>query len=104
MDKEKKLRKMKRNDLLEILLLQNKKIEELQEELKSTKELLNSREIIISQSGSIAEASLKINKIFEVAQVAADDYLNSIKNIEKNNSKNKKQEYNKKAIINTKEW
>lgn len=103
MDKEKNLRKLKRKDLLEILLLQNKKIEELEEELNSTKQLINSREIIISQSGSIAEASLKINKIFEVAQIAADDYLKSIKNIAKNNNKNKKQEYNKKAIINNKE-
>ena len=79
MVKEKKLKNMKRKDLLEILLLQNKKISNLEEELNKTKELLNERKIILSESGSIAEASLKLNKVFETAQKAADDYLKSIK-------------------------
>lgn len=83
MIKEKKLKNMKRKDLLEILLLQNKKISNLEEELNKTKELLNERKIILSESGSIAEASLKLNKVFETAQKAADDYLKSIKNNDK---------------------
>lgn len=48
MSKENSLKKMKRKDLLEILLLQYKKIEELQEELKEAKEKLNERQIILS--------------------------------------------------------
>lgn len=99
MSKEKSLRKMKRKDLLEVLLLQNKKINELEEELRVTKELLEKNEIIISESGSIAEASLKLNKVFEVAQKAADDYLKNIKEIDKSNNKKEKQQYNKKVAI-----
>jgi len=99
MNKEKQLKKMKRKDLLEILLLQNKKINELENELLETKKLLNKREIIIKESGSIAEASLKINKVFEVAQKAADDYLKSIKEKDRCNNKKEKNEYNKKVVI-----
>lgn len=99
MSKENKLRRMKRKDLLEILLLQNKKINELEKELINTKKLLDSKEIIISKAGSIAEASLKINEVFEVAQKAADDYLKNIKEIAKSDNQKEKQEYNKKTTI-----
>lgn len=99
MSKKNKLKKFKKKDLLEILLLQNKKIEQLQKELNETKELLEQKEIIMSESGSIAEASLKINKIFEVAQKAADDYLKNIEKIDKSNNQKEKQEYNKKVAI-----
>lgn len=99
MSKENKLRRMKRKDLLEILLLQNKKINELEQELINTKKLLDSKEIIISKAGSIAEASLKINEVFEVAQKAADDYLKNIKEIAKSDNQKEKQEYNKKTTI-----
>lgn len=82
MDKQNSLKKMSKKDLLELLVLQSKKIDKLTNELKETKELLLSKEIIIKESGSIAEASLKLNKIFEDAQLAADQYLENIKRIE----------------------
>lgn len=99
MSKENSLKKMKRKDLLEILLLQNKKINELEIELNKAKELLTKREIVISEAGSIAEASLKLNGVFEVAQRAADDYLKSVMEMDKNNHEKKKLEYNKKMVI-----
>ena len=56
---------------------------------------LESKRIIIKESGSIAEASLKINKVFETAQLAADQYLENIKRLlteqEKINSKLEKE-------------
>ncbi|HEM4091679.1 TPA: DNA repair protein, partial [Streptococcus suis] len=36
--------------------------------------------IMISQSGSIAEASMKLTNIFEEAQKAAEVYLYNVKN------------------------
>lgn len=109
MSKENSLKKMKRKDLLEILLVQNKKIEELQEELKEAKEKLSERQIILSEAGSIAEASLKLNKVFEVAQRAADDYIESIKKLDISSTQKQKEEYNKKTVIkkeviDNKEW
>jgi len=97
--KDNSLKKMKRKDLLEILLMQNKKIRHLEEKNKYLEDTLNKREIIIKESGSIAEASLKLNKVFEVAQKAADDYLESIKYMATSNNKKIKPEYNKKVIM-----
>lgn len=36
------------------------------------------REIIVAEAGSIAEAALKLNKVFESAQAAADQYLENV--------------------------
>lgn len=96
---KKNLKRMKRKDLLEILLIQNKKIYELQETLSNTRELLEKKEMIISEAGSIAEASLKLNNIFDVAQKAADDYLRNVKEMDKSNNQKEKQEYNNKTAI-----
>ena len=83
----KSLKRMSRKDLLEILVLQSKKIDKLTKELNQTRELLKSKQIMISESGSIAEASLKLNKIFEIAQLAANQYLDNIKRIEQEHYK-----------------
>lgn len=86
MFKKNKKKSMNKKELLEVLVLQNRKIEELEGELKKTQELLDSKMILINEAGSIAEASLKLNKIFEVAQEAANQYL---ENVKKKKSKNK---------------
>jgi len=76
---DKKLRKIGKKELLEILLSQAKKIEELEIELEKTQKKLESKKILIEESGSLAEASLKLNNIFETAQQAADQYLLNVK-------------------------
>lgn len=86
MFKKNKKKSMNKKELLEVLVLQSKKIEELEGELKKTQELLDSKMILINEAGSIAEASLKLNKVFEVAQEAANQYL---ENVKKKKSKNK---------------
>lgn len=77
--RQKDLKRMSRKDLLQVLLLQSKKIDKLEAKLKTANELLESKRISIDNAGSIAEASLKLNKVFEVAQLAADQYLENIK-------------------------
>ena len=42
---------------------------------------------MLKEVGSIAEASLKINKVFESAQLAADQYLENIKRLLKEQEK-----------------
>jgi len=76
---DKRLKKISKKELLEILLAQAKKIDELETELKEVKEELNSRRIEIKKSGSIAEAALKLNGIFELAQKTADEYVENVK-------------------------
>ena len=51
---------------------------------------LNDRNILIAKAGSIAEASLEINKIFEVAQKTADQYLENINRLAEQQNKNEK--------------
>ena len=71
----KELRKLSRRELIEVLLAQTREMEQLKAELNSKNELLEKREINIRESGSIAEAALRLSGIFEVAQKAADTYL-----------------------------
>ncbi|HEM3375018.1 TPA: DNA repair protein, partial [Streptococcus suis] len=74
------LRKLKRIELYEIMLAQSEEIDCLRNQLEKIKTELADRRIMISQSGSIAEASMKLTNIFEEAQKAADLYLYNVKN------------------------
>lgn len=75
---DKELRKLNRAQLLELLLEQAKEVERLREELEAARRELESRRILLAEAGSIAEAALKLNGIFEAAQRAADQYLENI--------------------------
>ena len=76
---EKELLKLKKSELLEIMLAQSKEIDSLREQLAVAKKKLKNRRIKIKESGSIAEASLKLTQIFEEAQKAADLYVENVK-------------------------
>lgn len=73
------LQKLKRSDLLELYLNERKENELLREELSCIRKKLEDQEILCEESGSIAEAALKINRVFEAAQAAADLYVANIK-------------------------
>ena len=75
---DKELQRLRRSELLEILLSQQKQIESLKSELAEAKKQIEDRKLILARSGSSAEAALKLNGIFEAAQRAADQYLFSI--------------------------
>ena len=72
------LRKLNKLQLLELLAQQEREIQALQELLAVRDAELAERRIRIAQSGSIAEAALKLNDVFEAAQKAADQYLLSL--------------------------
>lgn len=78
--KEKELQKLKRIELYEILLAQSEEIDRLRDELEETKVKLQEKGIKIAEAGSLAEASLRLTKVFEEAQKAADLYLYNIRN------------------------
>ena len=73
------LKKRSRLEILELFLKQSEELAQVKEELKIAKEELAERRITISESGSIAEAALKLSGIFEVAQKAANEYLDNVK-------------------------
>lgn len=76
---EKELHKLKRAELLEMMLAQSREIESLQGRIEQLEAKLADKEIRIQESGSIAEAALKLNGIFEAAQAAADQYLENVR-------------------------
>lgn len=75
---DKELRRLGRMELVDIIYQLEKKQNELEEENKELQNRLDSVRITIEKSGSIAEAAVGINGVFEAAQKAADQYLEEI--------------------------
>ena len=88
---DKELRKLRRVELLELLVEQAAEMEELRQKLFEAREALESRTIVLNEAGSIAEAALKLNEVFAAADQAAKDYVESIK-IQQRELMEKKQE------------
>ena len=76
---DEELRKLKRADLLELLVTQGKENEALQEKLRQAEAALWDRQIQLDEAGNIAEAALRLSGVFEAAQQASDQYLESIR-------------------------
>ena len=89
---EKEFRKLSRLELLEILTEQSRRIEELSQKLEEAEKKLQSRKLQIEKAGSIAEASLQLNRVFEAAQAAADQYLENVRYINENKREENKEQ------------
>lgn len=83
---EKELRKMNRRQLLELLMLQTRRNEELENKvvdaerrLADMKRQLNEGQLSVASVGTLAEAAMKINGVFEAADAAAKQYLENVK-------------------------
>ena len=76
---DKELKKLNRKDLLELLIEQGSEVERLKERLAAAEEKVQSRDLQLEETGSIAEASLALSGIFTAAQEAADTYLENIR-------------------------
>ena len=75
------LKKLKRADLLELLIAEATENEALRARLAEAEEKLRSREIAIDEAGSLAEASLKLSGVIQAAQEAAGLYLENIEKL-----------------------
>lgn len=76
---DRELRRLRRDDLLQILINQQKELDEMSAALEKAKEELAKRRVAISESGSVAEAALRLNGVFEAAQAAADQYVEQMR-------------------------
>lgn len=74
-------RRYNRAELLEVILLQAREIEELKERTNKLEAELRERNLAISEAGNIAEASLKLSHIFENAEIAVAQYKENIERI-----------------------
>ncbi len=75
---DKELRRLNRRELLKLLLAQGKELERVKALLQQANEKLDNRLLMLDQAGSIADAAVKVNQIFETAQKTADQYLESV--------------------------
>ncbi len=76
---ENELKKLGRRELLELLLEQTKEKEMLQKRVEEMNARLNKKDLAITNAGSIAEAALEVNGVFESAQRACEQYIENIK-------------------------
>lgn len=75
---EKELKRMNRATLLQLLIEQMEENEKLQSQLTEARTQLESRRLVCENAGSLAEAAIQINGVFEAAQAAAQQYLENI--------------------------
>ena len=73
------LTKMKKKEILEIMLAQGEEIDRLRAQVADLEAKLADRELLVERCGSLAEASIRVTKVFEEAQRAADIYLENIR-------------------------
>ena len=78
---ERELKKLSRTELLELLLEECRRNEKLCAELKRLNEKLADKYLQIEQCGSIAEAALRLNGVFEAAEAAAQQYLENVRRL-----------------------
>ncbi len=78
-EQEADLSKLKKKDLLEIMLKQGEEIDSLRAQVADLQAQLDDRNFMLDRVGSIAEASLQVTKIFEEAEKAAKIYLMNIR-------------------------
>lgn len=78
---DRELRKLSRAELLELLLEQMRENERLQTELETARKQLAEKKLEIDEAGSIAEASLRLNGVFQAAQDACAQYIENIEQL-----------------------
>lgn len=75
---DKELKRLSKIEILEILRSQEVEIEAMRAQIVSLEERLKSRKLEVQKAGSIAEAAMAVNHVFEAAQQAADQYLMNV--------------------------
>ena len=76
---DKELRRMNRRELLKMLITETEENMRLRTELEQARTILADRRILLEESGSMAEAAVRINGVLEAADKAAQQYLENIR-------------------------
>lgn len=78
---DKELRKLSRRELVDILCELQRRNDALSEQNTQLRQELEDKALRLSTAGSIAEAALRVNGVFEAAQAAAEQYLASVQQL-----------------------
>lgn len=77
--KDKEFRKLRREDLIEIIYQYQRREQLLVKENEGLRRRAEDRSLKLQNAGSIAEAALALSGVFEAAQKAADLYISEVK-------------------------
>lgn len=75
----KELKRLRRSDLLEMLLTLRKENDDLRIQLAQAQEQLKNRDIEVARAGSLAEAAMRLNGVFEATQAACEQYVDVVR-------------------------
>lgn len=78
MKDNKKLRRLSRAELLELLLIETQEVERLKASLAKAEAELVDRQLRLTAAGDLAHAVLEVNGVMDAAQAAAQQYLENI--------------------------
>ena len=76
---EREMRRLSRADLLEMLIEQSAELEALQAKYAAAQEKLEKREVDLQQAGTLAEAALRFNGVFDAADAAAQEFMDTVR-------------------------
>ena len=76
---DRELHRLSRRDLLELLITQEQENRKLRGELARAQAALEDRTITVAQAGTMAEAAMRLNGVFEAADRAAQQYLDNLR-------------------------
>lgn len=75
---DQELRQLSRADLIDIIYTLQQQKEQAEQQLAQAQAQLQDRQLRLANAGSIAEAALSLNGVFDAAQ-AADQYLQAVR-------------------------
>ena len=76
---EKELHKLRREDLLDMLIRQSEDYARLTDELTKAKEELAKRALAMENAGTLADAAFQLNGVYHAADDACSQYVESIR-------------------------
>ena len=79
---DKELKRMSRAELLQMLITQVEENQSLQARLEAAETQLKDRSLAVSETGTMAEAALSLNGVFQAADAAAQQYLDNIRQMQ----------------------
>ena len=75
------LQKLRRGDLLQLLLEVERENERLAQENQELKDQLASKELAIREAGTLADAAVRLNGVMQAVQAAAEMYLHNVREL-----------------------
>lgn len=83
---DKEFKKLRRDELIEVILQLQQNEKNLMQEVATLQKKLAERRSKMENVGSIAEAAMVLNGVFESAQAAADQYVEQVRELNENAS------------------